>query len=65
MTIQVSSSCKPPALGLLVKVPASQRDKQGFDEGSTRYIFIGHFLQKSPTISGSFAENDQQLEASR
>jgi len=27
-------------------------------------IFTGHFLQKSPTISGSFAENHLQLEAS-
>ena len=27
-------------------------------------IFIGHFLQKSPKISGSFAERDLQLKAS-
>jgi len=27
-------------------------------------IFIGHFLQKSPRISGSFAKNSLQLEAS-
>jgi len=27
-------------------------------------ISIGHFSQKSPLIRGSFAENDQQLEAS-
>jgi len=27
-------------------------------------IFIGHFPQKSPVISGSFAKNDLQLEAS-
>jgi len=26
-------------------------------------IFIGHFLQKSPTVSGSFAERDLQLSA--
>jgi len=27
-------------------------------------IFIGHFVQESPTISGSFARNDLQLKAS-
>ena len=27
-------------------------------------IFIGHFPQKSPTISGSFAKNDLQLKGS-
>ena len=27
-------------------------------------IFIGHFLQKNPIFSGSFAERDLQLEAS-
>ena len=27
-------------------------------------IFIGHFLQKSPMNSGSFAESDLQLKAS-
>jgi len=27
-------------------------------------IFIGHFLQKNPTISGSLAKNDLQLKAS-
>ena len=27
-------------------------------------IFLGHFLQKSPLISGSFAKNDLQLKAS-
>jgi len=26
-------------------------------------IFIGHFPQKSPIVSGSFAKNDQQLQA--
>ena len=28
------------------------------------HIFTGHFLQKRPTISGSFAENDWRLKAS-
>jgi len=27
-------------------------------------IFIGHFLHKSPVISGFFAKNELQLEAS-
>jgi len=27
-------------------------------------VFTGHFLQKSPTISGSFAKNDLQIKAS-
>jgi len=31
----------------------------------TRYfIFIGHFPQRSPVVSGSFAKNDLQLKAS-
>jgi len=29
-----------------------------------RIIFIGHFPQKSPIISGSLAERDPQLQAS-
>ena len=27
-------------------------------------MFIGHFPQKSPIISGSFAKNDLQIQAS-
>jgi len=33
-------------------------------QGGEDRIFIGHLLQKSPIISGSFAENDLQLKTS-
>jgi len=37
------------------------RDAAGWPRPIGCLIFIGHFLQKSPTISGSFAEGDLQL----
>ena len=37
---------------------------KGWQKGTKCLIFVGLFLQKSPIISGSFAERDLQLKAS-
>ena len=37
---------------------------RGWRKPRGRRMFIGHFSQKSPIISGSFAKNDLQLKAS-
>ena len=49
---------------LRASLPQNQQAATGWQRPIGCLIFKGHFLQKNPMISGSFAANDLQLKAS-
>jgi len=56
-------SLRHPVAGGLYNHSVKSRSSTGWQWPIGCLIFTGHFLQKSPVISGTFAENDLQLKA--